>query len=75
MMVKLILCHIQVISIVLDPYYSNQTEIFKSEEHHGGVKIMRLPTNLFGLEAKHKFDVRIYNFLLTSSYRICVVTM
>ena len=45
--------------MVLDPYYSNETEIFKSEEHHGGVKIMRLPTNLFGLPTKHKFDVRI----------------
>ena len=48
----------QVISIILDPYYRNKTEIFKSEEYHAGVILMRIPTNLFGLPKKHKFNVR-----------------
>ena len=49
----------QVISIILDPYYKNQTKIYKSDEHHAGVKIMRIPTNLFGLPKKYKSAVRI----------------
>ena len=47
----------QLISIILDPYYRNQSEIFKSEEYHAGVILMRIPTNLFGLPKKHKFNV------------------
>ena len=62
-----ILIYPQVISIILDPYYRNKTEIFKSEEYHAGVILMRIPTNLFGLPKKHKFnvsylDVEIRNF-------------
>lgn len=52
-----ILLSSQVVTIILDPYYRNQTEVFKCEEH-GSVKIMRIPTNLFGLPSKNKFNVR-----------------
>ncbi|XP_065916014.1 uncharacterized protein [Dysidea avara] len=55
----------QVISIILDPYYKNQTKIYKSDEHHAGVKIMRIPTNLFGLPKKHKSafsnEIQVYS--------------
>ena len=51
---------LQVLSIILDPYYKNQTEIFKCDEYHAGVILMRIPTNLFGLPKKHKLDVRIH---------------
>ena len=54
-----ILMHSQVISIILDPYYKNQTKIFKCDEYHAGVILMRIPTNLFGLPKQHKLDVRI----------------
>ena len=50
---------LQVLSIILDPYYKNQTEIFKCDEYHAGVILMRIPTNLFGLPKKHKLDVSL----------------
>jgi len=52
---------LQVISIILDPYYRNQTKVFTSDEYHAGVFLMRIPTNLFGLPKKHKFNVSIVN--------------
>ena len=59
---------LQVVTIILDPYYKNQTEVFKCEEH-GSVKIMKIPTNLFGLPSKHKEDVRSFvnNYQLYNS--------
>ena len=53
-----IFIHMQVISIILDPYYTNQTKIFKCDEYHAGVILMRIPTNLFGLPKQHKLEVR-----------------
>ena len=32
-------------------------EKFKGEVHHGGLRLLRIPTNLFGLPTKYKDEV------------------